>query len=68
MHNFLCYKGAKSYNLILIFNTNEDKIIFVDQNYKNRYIPKKRGRTIIPGEMKNEIVLHNDIHTNKTTI
>ncbi|MFV9086109.1 M10 family metallopeptidase [Proteus mirabilis] len=65
--NFLCYKGAKSYNLIFDFNTNEDKIIFVDQNYKKIDISKMKRVEQLSGN-ENEIVLHNDIHTNKTTI
>ncbi|EMW3561702.1 M10 family metallopeptidase [Proteus mirabilis] len=65
--NFLCHKGAKSYNLIFDFNTNEDKIIFVDQNYKKIDISKMKRVEQLSGN-ENEIVLHNDIHTNKTTI
>lgn len=65
--NFLCYNGVKSYNLIFDFNANEDKIIFVDQNYKKIDISKMKRVEKLSGN-ENEIVLHNDIHTNKTTI
>ncbi len=65
--NFLCHKGAKSYNLIFDFNTNEDKVIFVDRDYKKIDISKMKRVEQLSGN-ENEIVLHNDLHTNKTTI
>ncbi|HDT2999867.1 TPA: M10 family metallopeptidase C-terminal domain-containing protein [Proteus mirabilis] len=65
--NFLCHNGVKSYNLIFDFNTNEDKIIFVDQDYKKIDLSKMKQVEKLSGN-ENEIVLHNDIHANKTTI
>ncbi len=65
--NFLCYNGAKSYNLIFDFNPNEDKITLVDQNYKKIDISKMKQVEKLSGN-ENEIVLHNDFYTNKTTI
>lgn len=59
-------KGAKSYNLIFDFNTNEDKIILLIKIIKID-ISKWTGRTIIRKWKWNSFT-YNDIHTNKTTI